>query len=109
MKMSDPSRQYWKATGRMKLILHFRSEPMVERRLAVGVFRLVFTSDDRDIQHPATAGLAIKGRLLCTMPDTAVMYGKVAGKQVETNLAPVRVVVDKVLLTEQQPQYTLFV
>ena len=82
---------------------------MIERSLALLILRHIFPGDDRHVQYAATAGFSIQRRLLGAVPDPAVMYGEVAGAEIETDLPAIGIIVDEVLFAKKKPKDTLLV
>ena len=82
---------------------------MVEGRLAVFGFGFVLARDDGHVHDSAAAFFAKIGRLLHSVPGAAVVYGEVAGFDVEANLTGVGVVVNELLLAKQNPEDILLV
>ncbi len=82
------------------LILHFRGEPMIERRLAICVLWLVFAGNNGYIHDPAAAGISKHRRNRGAVPDTTVMYCQIAGLYIKANFPAVGIIIDKVLFAE---------
>ena len=73
---------------------------MIERCLALLMLGHVLAGNDWDIHDPATAGFAIQRGLLRTMPDTAIMYGQIAGGYVKADLTAVGIIVDEIFFAK---------
>src|SRR5580658_5863444 len=81
---------------------------MVKGGFAAGILGLVFSGDNRYIHHAAAAKFPNQRRLLGAVPDTAVVYGEVAGLDIKANLAGIGVIVDEVFFAKKEPEHALF-